>query len=491
MSATFVPTRPRETTATVLARLQSNVCAEPVQIGIGYKSGYRPAIVEQQALISVSKIFKRDFDDENEYAKFRHIDQDERIYYFGAYKSDVVKVFLFWLTNRVMPTISEVDGLALADQSGYQLLLARTHKMAEDYKIKLMENAVISSLLPALKWTKLTFEVLQKALVLSCGNKLREALLDEALQVEKLTGTELINKLDKRWLIGIEQDIKDARQRAREGNGRRRDLGEYLINAEPTPEPEFGPRPRERIDGFEELARIRRKAKHKTGYPGSEIIYVGKARTRKSEKRKRADREERELEAMARRFARRAAGSTSPTFDRSPSPDSLGRSPSLDSDRLDSPLGTLSPPGTPDFDNDPGFDIEPEDEPFNLGMTANLQKSRDKYDAARRDRDTDRQRKKRRTAPPPEPAIDPGAPTEAPAECACFFDYRYFRKKGPQVSEPHVKKCPECHLAKRPWEGWKFGWRAEKGWCYVKVDAEDGWKAPAQAARLGGSGVLW
>lgn len=261
---TVVPlsAQPINTTTSVLTSLQQSVCVEPIQIGIGYKSTARPAIIEQPKLMNISKIFRRDLDDDNPYSKYYTVPQDQRIYHFGEHRPEAVKVFLFWLIHGEVPTLREIDALELGDVSGYQVILCQAYRLAKDYSIKVLANEVILSLSSSLRRVPVTFEVLQRVLKLTRGDKLRELLLDQALQTER-SGVQLLRRLDKRWLVGIDQDISAARERFEFTFGRFRPAEQYLIEERNTPEPEWtwAPQPEPALDRPAFIARLRRKAK--------------------------------------------------------------------------------------------------------------------------------------------------------------------------------------------------------------------------------------
>ncbi|KAK3110102.1 hypothetical protein LTR53_015957 [Teratosphaeriaceae sp. CCFEE 6253] len=236
-----------ESVASLVRRLQNNICAEPVKILVSRDMSIEPAVVEETALCVVSKIFSRDFSKTWDFARFFEAEEEDRQYSFFDYPPVVVETFLYWLVNRSVPTQAACRSESVATGADYQMLMVKTYAFAEDKRIKEMMNDVMPVLLETLADTKLDQHILQN--ILRCAGResmLRMAVLEEALKIKNEDGAHMVDGLDRRWLVGIDADITMATARFSGRGGCRGATPAYLVELDPIPPPQQQSRKRER-----------------------------------------------------------------------------------------------------------------------------------------------------------------------------------------------------------------------------------------------------
>lgn len=223
-----------ESVSALVSRLQTGeICMQPVKIFLSRNTAVQPAIVERSALCGVSAYFRACFDPKNRFAKFKEADEEgqECSFTFADYTPDTIKVFLYWLSKDMVPGRSEMDNFPPSSyyNSEWQLLLARAYAFAEDKRIPTMQNDVIRPLLLTFIDTELDLEMLQKILNLAQRQSmLRLAVLEEALHLEH-DGSELLEGLEKKWVCGIEVDMREAKVRFDRRHRARGTAEDYLV----------------------------------------------------------------------------------------------------------------------------------------------------------------------------------------------------------------------------------------------------------------------
>ena len=129
----------------------------------------------------------------------------------------------------------------------YQCLLVKSYAFAEDKRIKEMMNDVMPIFIQTLSVTKLIQESLQMCLhIAPRQSMLRMAVLEEALKIKDEDGNRMLNKLDRRWLLGIDGDVSTATARFDQRGGFRGATPEYFVelDAIPLPRQSLGKRTR-------------------------------------------------------------------------------------------------------------------------------------------------------------------------------------------------------------------------------------------------------
>ncbi|TKA81246.1 hypothetical protein B0A55_02353 [Friedmanniomyces simplex] len=436
-----------ETIPEFIRRLQNNVCAEPVKILASCDLSVEPAIVEETALCVVSRFFARDFSKTWDFARFFDADEDEKQYNFFDAQPNVVKTFLYWLINRSIPAQADFDSKDLVGGAAYQMLLAKAYAFAEDKRIKEMMNDVMPAFVQSLIDTKMEQPMLQGILRFAGRESmLRMVLLEEALKLEAEDGVTMIKRLDRRWMAGIDADVKQARRRFNQREGNKGSTPDYLVELDP-----IAPPPR------------RSKKRDHTPPPIDSDIPEPSLTPDRSE-----------------------------TADPTPSP---GRFETVEPDsHLPRPTTIHSPsrihaertryfsPGIfahlPPKIHPPPRNPRPQNLAPRLRPPHPPQNTRFFSPPARSDTDTD-------TEPS---AVYEGdyLTVSAPAQCDCEWIGPH-RKVYPRIEGEEVPRiCPKCGRYKRAVMGKKFAWRMRvRRWIWVPLEAEEG-LGPADGDEIGG-----
>lgn len=220
-----------ESTSALIRRLQNAACDSPVGIYFSRNKSVRPAVVSESSLSEVSpKYFAKCFDEKSPYARFKEEDDEgqDRSFSFSEYSPDTIKIFLYWLTHRKVPSLNAFDMSVLTSRSDWQILLARSWDFAEEKQIPQMQNDVMGALVPSLYHLEMTQDVLQTILknAQSFG-PLRAAVLEEALFL-KADGCGLLEGLDTN-VFGFTYDMNAAKAAFRKRKGRRGRVEDYLV----------------------------------------------------------------------------------------------------------------------------------------------------------------------------------------------------------------------------------------------------------------------
>ncbi|KAK3644046.1 hypothetical protein LTR56_009898 [Elasticomyces elasticus] len=430
-----------ETVPDLIRRLQNNICAEPVKIRVSRDLDVEPAIAEETALCVVSRIFARDFSKEWEFARFYEAEEEDRQYSFFDSPPNVVETFLYWLINRSIPAQADFNSKDLVTKPSYQLLLAKAYAFAEDKRIKEMMNDVMPAFRQTLVHTRLSQEMLQNVLKIATKESvLRLVVLEEALRLED-DEVKMIKNVNKRWMFGIDADIKYARERYLEWC--QGEELEYLVELDPPPAP---PRPTKK-----------RERRFSTESVDPNLIPL----------------------LSVRKPARPL---------RAGSPPSATPSPSMSPGRFESvePIFDRDHPGarstSPDYVDaertryfEPGTFGERPPRPKRTKIDAPA----DMIGATRQLLHPDRSRYLKTPGPRDVDVSEPEYTGDyltvvAPAHCECPWNGKHF--SYPKVDgEEILRVCYKCYRYKKPIKGKKFAWRAyNRRWMWVPLNAQEG-----------------